>query len=51
MMGLDNREENLHVFESKSKHQKVKSTLFKLLSGLIEKGIIKFNKEKGEYFK
>jgi len=48
--GLDNREENLYVFESKSKHQKVKKSLFKLVPYLLEKGFIKFDKEKGEYY-
>lgn len=47
--GLDNRPENLYVFENNSKHQRVKKSLFELVSYLLEKGFIKFDKKKEEY--
>ena len=47
--GLDNREENIHIFKNKSKHGKVKKSLFKLTTYLLEKGFIKFDKKKRKY--
>ena len=46
----DNRQENLYVFKNNSKHQKVKRSLNKVMGLLINKGIIAFNKETGEYY-
>ena len=45
---LDNRPENLFIFKDVSNHQKVKASLFKLISRLIGEGIIKF--DGGKYY-
>ena len=42
---LNNDPENLFIFKDASNHQKVKASLFKLISHLIDKGIIKFDGE------
>ncbi|KKM89326.1 hypothetical protein LCGC14_1249810 [marine sediment metagenome] len=46
----DNRMENLYVSENNSTHRKLHSQLEKISFELISKNIIKFNKEKGEYY-
>ncbi len=48
--GLNNEEENLYVLENASKHMKLHSQLEKVSFELVKKGIIKFNRERGEYF-
>ena len=46
----DNRPENLYICNSNKQHGEIKKTLFKLIPELMEKGIIKFNRQKGEYY-
>jgi len=46
----DNRIENLCLFKNNSSHQKVKRSLNSVVSDLVNKGIIKFNKEKKVYY-
>ena len=47
---LDNRIENLYIFKTSSKHQKIKKQIFELVEILIKKNIIGFDKEKEIYF-
>ena len=46
----DNQEKNLFVYQNRSEHGKVRNSLFKSVPYLIEKGYLKFDKEKGEYY-
>ena len=45
----DNREENIYIFKNNSEHGKVVKSYFNLAHILIKKGIIVFNRKKGEY--
>ncbi len=46
---LDNRKENLFVCKNMKEHGKISKSVFNLISVLMEKGIIKFNKDKKDY--
>ena len=45
----DNRIENLHLFKNVSSHSKCRFTLEKLARELMERNIVKFDTNKGEY--
>jgi len=47
--GYDNRPENIWIAPDQSAHQRAHGSLNKLINPLLEKGIITFNNDKGEY--
>lgn len=45
----NNRQDNLHVFESYSDHRRAHSSIERLVKPLLEKGIIEFDRDEGLY--
>lgn len=45
----DNRPENLHLFRNGSEHNKAHGSFDRLLTGLLADGIVRFNRQTGQY--
>jgi hypothetical protein len=49
MIKDDNRPENLHVFQSRTEHMVAHGSVRDLIDGLLQSGVIIFDRERGIY--